>query len=80
MEGIKEVMSINIENCNCVKSANININTNSLNIKYGLNGTGKSTISKAILYFSNKDNDSLSNLRPYNSDVDPKIKIVSLRK
>jgi hypothetical protein len=80
MEGINEVMSINIENCNCIKSANININTNSLNIKYGLNGTGKSTISKAILYFSNQDNDSLSNLRPYNSDVDPKIKNCKFKK
>ena len=77
--GVKE-MSINIENCNCIKSAVININDNSLNIKYGLNGTGKSTISKAILYFSNQDNDLLSNLRPYNSDVNPKVKNCKFKK
>lgn len=73
MEGTKEVMSINIENCNCIKSANININTNSLNIKYGLNGTGKSTISKAILYYSNQDTEELLKLKPYNSDEEPNL-------
>lgn len=81
MEHIEEKeISINIENCNCIKSAIININANSLNIKYGLNGTGKSTISKAILYFSNQDNELLSNLRPYNSDVNPKVKNCNFKK
>lgn len=81
MELIEDkAMSINIENCNCIKSASININANSFNIKYGLNGTGKSTISKAILCFSNQDDDALSNLRPYNSDVDPKVKNCEFKK
>ena len=77
--GEKE-MIINIENCNCIKNGLININANSLNIKYGLNGTGKSTIGKAILYFSNQDNDLLSNLRPYNSDVNPEVKNCKFKK
>lgn len=80
MEHIGEKMIINIENCNCIKSGLININTNSLNIKYGLNGTGKSTIGKTILYFSNQDNDLLSNLRPYNSDVNPEVKNCKFKK
>lgn len=42
----------NIKNCNNIKNANIIIDKNNLNIKYGMNGTGKSTISKAIELFS----------------------------
>lgn len=68
-----DIVNLNILNCNCIRNANIAIKKNCFNIKYGLNGTGKSTISKAILYFSNQDNESLSNLRPYNSNEDPNI-------
>lgn len=39
---------IKIMNCNCIKEAEIEIEEYALNIKYGANGTGKSTISKAI--------------------------------
>ena len=41
-------VTIEINNCNCIKSADIKLEEGTLNIKYGSNGTGKSTISKAV--------------------------------
>jgi len=41
-------MNIVIKNCNNIDNASLIIKENSLNIKYAINGTGKSTISKAI--------------------------------
>ena len=41
-------MEITIENCNSIDSAKISLVLGRLNIKYGPNGTGKSTIAKAI--------------------------------
>lgn len=45
-------MSLNIEikNCNNIDQGNITIDENKLNIKFGTNGTGKSTIAKALKY------------------------------
>jgi energy-coupling factor transporter ATP-binding protein EcfA2 len=41
-------MNISIKNCNCIDEVQLTIAENKLNIKFGPNGTGKSTISKAI--------------------------------
>ena len=41
--------NIKISNCNSIDDANIQIKKNCLNIKFGPNGLGKSTISKAIV-------------------------------
>ena len=41
-------MRIQIENCNVIDSGSIDIEPRKLNIKYAINGTGKSTIAKAI--------------------------------
>lgn len=43
-------MEINLKNCNNIENGIIVINKNKLNIKFGINGTGKSTITKAIKY------------------------------
>ncbi|MCB2188517.1 MAG: AAA family ATPase [Deltaproteobacteria bacterium] len=42
-------MDIEIKNCNNIDSAKITIDERKLNIKYAPNGTGKSTIAKAIV-------------------------------
>ena len=63
-------MDINIKNCNNIKEANISIEKNSLNIKYGMNGTGKSTIAKAI-----ENRDDLSELKTFGSQLEPEITI-----
>lgn len=63
-------MNINIKNCNNIKNASITIEKNSLNIKYGMNGTGKSTIAKAIA-----NRDQLSELKTFGSNLEPEISV-----
>ena len=48
-------MIINIKNCNNIDSAEVKLVPSRLNIKYALNGTGKSTIARAIAAFVNND-------------------------
>jgi ABC-type cobalamin/Fe3+-siderophores transport system ATPase subunit len=57
-------MDIVIKNCNSIDEAKISIEKNKLNIKYGMNGTGKSTIAKAIELNSKPDSD-LASLTPF---------------
>lgn len=40
---------VEIKNCNNILNGNINVEKDKLNIKYGINGTGKTTIAKAIV-------------------------------
>lgn len=40
---------LEIKNCNNINNAKINIEKGTLNIKFAINGTGKSTIAKAIM-------------------------------
>lgn len=61
----EERNNIKIVNCNCIREANIEIESKTLNIKYGCNGTGKSTISKAIFAKANNNIEELQLLRPY---------------
>ena len=57
-------MNILLSNCNNIATGNISIRESGLNIKYGANGTGKSTIAKAIeLKIANPQ--SLSSLLPF---------------
>lgn len=56
--------NIKIENCNSIDLADITVDKNSLNIKYGPNGIGKSTIAKAIVSQA-RDDGTLSKLTPF---------------
>lgn len=58
-------MIIKIKNCNCISDADIYLEENSLNIKYGSNGTGKSTVCKAIFAKVNESAEKMGELRPY---------------
>jgi ABC-type Mn2+/Zn2+ transport system ATPase subunit len=62
--------NIKMANCNCIKEANIAILSNTLNIKYGCNGTGKSTISRAIYLKAKNDIEGLNLLCPYKINPD----------
>lgn len=55
---------IKIKNCNSIDNAEINILENTLNIKYGPNGIGKSTIAKAIIA-STENNELFKSLKPF---------------
>ncbi|MFO3392210.1 AAA family ATPase [Legionella pneumophila serogroup 8] len=58
-------MNVEIQNCNNIDSANITITENRLNIKFAHNGTGKSTIAKALLCCSTGDKAALADLLPF---------------
>jgi energy-coupling factor transporter ATP-binding protein EcfA2 len=71
-------MQIRIKNCNNLNSAAIDIEKHRLNIKYAMNGTGKSTVARALELYANNNGD-LSALTPFksigatDSDFAPKI-------
>lgn len=56
--------TVQIKNCNSIESAQIRITKGTLNIKYGPNGLGKSSIAKAILASVNDDG-TLQKLKPF---------------
>ena len=61
-------MNIELEKCNSIENGQISLVDKSLNIKYGINGTGKSTISKAIEYYvidKNNSSNELLKLKPF---------------
>ena len=58
------VYSVQIKNCNSIESADISISKGTLNIKYGPNGIGKSSIAKAI-FASVAGDGSLQRLKPF---------------
>lgn len=58
-------MVIQIANCNNITSGTVSITENRLNVKYAINGTGKSTVAKAIEYASVHDENGLKTLTPY---------------
>jgi hypothetical protein len=58
-------MKIHIENCQNILSGDVEIALGKKNIKYGVNGTGKSTIAKAITSYLG--NEPLDKLTPFSS-------------
>jgi energy-coupling factor transporter ATP-binding protein EcfA2 len=58
------VLTIKISNCNSIDDATIKIAEGTLNIKYGPNGLGKSTLAKAIVSQIRADG-TLQNLVPF---------------
>ena len=58
-----------IKNCNNIKETSIIIEEGNLNIKFAINGTGKSTIAKALL----KKDEDLSLLKPFGKEEIPYI-------
>lgn len=68
-------IKITIENCNNISHGELTLEENKLNIKYGMNGTGKSSLSTAISLISQgKD---LTELKPFGSgdEVVPTINL-----
>ena len=67
-------MTIKIQNCNNIKNGEIGICTGKLNILFGRNGTGKSTIARAISLISQKK--VLTELAPYGLKNDKALPII----
>lgn len=73
-------MRLEIKNCNNIDSGVIEIAENRLNIKYAMNGTGKSTVSKAIcsaILDRKNSTNKLLELRPFkatgNDTIQPSV-------
>lgn len=66
-------IEISLKNCNNIEKAEISLITNELNLRYALNGTGKSTLSKAIELASK--NMDLSVLKTFGSSEEPQVTI-----
>ncbi len=58
-------IEIEVKNCNNFDAAVISLAEYKLNIKFAPNGTGKSTIAKAVLFGLQGDQDRLSELMPF---------------
>lgn len=58
-------MNIEIRNCNNIDSASITVIENKLNIKFAPNGSGKSTIAKALQLSVEGDSAQLNDLLPF---------------
>lgn len=71
---------VKIKNCNCIKTADIRIELGTLNIKYGSNGTGKSTISKAFFAKARGDVEKLNALKTYNQTDLPDVQNMDFNK
>lgn len=57
-------MKVEIRNCNNIDYTQIRIEENKLNIKYALNGTGKSTIANSI-YSRIVEPEKIALLKPF---------------
>ncbi len=66
-------MQLKIKNCNNIVSAEVSVVENSLNIKYAINGTGKSSIAKIIRAYSQHDDAEMKKLVPYNTELSPSL-------
>jgi ABC-type Mn2+/Zn2+ transport system ATPase subunit len=65
-------MRIELIKCNNIDTGTIEIVDGALNIKYAINGTGKSTIAKAIQAFCNGGDKEISELVPFKHRADAK--------
>lgn len=72
-------MEIRISNCNNIREGLITLKENKLNVKYGINGTGKTTVSKAIEYMIKEkagERDLLKKLTPFgNNENSPSVEM-----
>ncbi|WP_336853886.1 AAA family ATPase [Sinomonas albida] len=64
MSGVAPDQHITIRDCNSIGEANISLRPGALNIKYGPNGIGKSTIARALTLRTERDG-SLEELTPF---------------
>lgn len=58
-------MEVKLSNCNNIESGALILDEGGLNVKYAINGTGKSTIAQAIVAQVNGDEQGLERLLPY---------------
>ena len=66
-------MKVDLKHCNNIVEGSITIEDNKLNILYGINGIGKSTIAKSI-YYQIHEPEKVDLLKPFSTIHDVSIK------
>lgn len=69
-------MRVLIRNSGNITSGEFEIKEGSINLKYGINGLGKSTLARSI-YYKITDEDKLNELKPFWSDENPSVVLSS---
>lgn len=64
--------TVKLTNCGNIINGTITIEKSKLNIKYGINGTGKSTVSKSLKY---KDSEQITELKSFYSVGEPNVSV-----
>jgi|688.fasta_scaffold73481_2 hypothetical protein len=72
--GGANLISVKLENCNNVISGEITLIQDTLNIRYAMNGTGKSTLAKALKLSATSGD--LSTLKTFGESVGPTCQVV----
>ncbi len=67
-----KMYTIDLKNCGNIIDGSINLEESKLNIKLGINGTGKSTISKCLKH---TDGNSLDAMQSFYTEEKPEIKV-----
>ncbi|HSH73546.1 MAG TPA: AAA family ATPase [Methylophilaceae bacterium] len=63
------MINIKVENCRNIKKAEVTLIPDQLNIRYAMNGTGKTTIATVIEFLTQGKN--LTDLKTFGSDIEP---------
>jgi len=69
----ENILRIDLKNCNNIVSGQVDLEEGLLNIRYAVNGTGKSTIGKAIALAS--ENADLSSLQTFGHSENPEVSL-----
>ncbi|MDY0142654.1 MAG: AAA family ATPase [Bacteroidales bacterium] len=69
---------VSIKNCRNIKKGEVIIRKNKLNVKYGLNGTGKSTLANALEYYFNGDSNKLKEMKSFGEESIPELIVTVL--
>ncbi len=66
-------MNVKFKNCGNIKTAELELAKGKINIKFGLNGIGKTTLGKCLDAFIASKQDNLDRYIPYGSNGDPEV-------
>lgn len=70
---MSEPIAVKLANCNNINRAIITLKPNATTVLHGMNGSGKSSVARAIQLYAGKDGQMLEVLKPYASESLPSV-------